>query len=220
MRNFNAMNKRYCFIILFVISTGCMVQHSSLKKVKDSDVPQNDLAVIKYYGSYKMNMSKSEDIIISIMNLKTQAEYSPNSRSSDGMTVINAPEGEYILSKLIMRETEFTKCLCKGTDKYIYGFSNRNCTNFNTSGLVGNASNGGLLLGEKYLLVEKENISPFKIRKGEIFIFDSLLIKGKVESLFKDLPNLEIVQVSAGNNSNEIKIFSKDSVLIERKNTK
>lgn len=204
---------------LALIFSSCMVQYSSLKKVRDSDVPLPNMGVIKYYGQYKMNMSKSEDIIITLRNLNSGQEYMPSMRTQDGMSVISVPEGEYVLSKLIMRETNFTKCLCKveETDKFIYGFSDRNCNNLNKSGLLGNLLSGGLLLGEKYLVVNDTIIVSFKIKSGEVYTADSLLIKGKIESLLKDLPNIEITQTNSKNTSNKISFFSEGLIVICRR---
>tara|TARA_R110001592_G_scaffold229393_1_gene486077 strand:+ start:49 stop:537 length:489 start_codon:yes stop_codon:yes gene_type:complete len=161
-------------------------------------------------------MSKSHDIIITLKNIDTNKEYKPTTRTSTGFSVIKVPEGNYKIEKLIMRETQFTKCFCSipGTDKFVYGFSDRDCRNLNTSGFIGNLQNGGLLLGEKYILVEKNYLNYFQIKNNVVYEADSLILRGKIESLFKDLPNLEITQSTSKENT--ISFFNKDFIEFKR----
>lgn len=194
-----------------------MVQYSSLKKIEGADIPTQEFGIITYYGKYKMNMSKSDDIIITLKNLDTNKEYEPITRTTSGLSVIKVPKGNYRIEKLIMRETQFTKCFCSvpGTDKFVYGFSDRDCRNLNTSGLIGNIQSGGLLLGEKYIIIEKNYLNSFKIESNVVYKADSLMLTGKIESLFKDLPNLEITQSTSEENT--ISFFNKDFIEFKRK---
>lgn len=195
-----------------------MYQFSSLKKVNDSDISEANVAKIKYFGLYKMNMGISKDIIIYLKNIETKQEFRPFVRSKDGMSVIKVPQGEYYLSKLIIRDSRYDKCLCKNdeTEKYIYGFSDRDCNEINFSGFVGTPFNGGLLLGDKYLEIQNSVINNFEVKNGEVFIADSLFIKGTMESIFSDLPNLVIMQSKSKKLHNEVSFFKFDLTEINR----
>ena len=164
-----------------------------------------------------MNMSKSKDVILTLKNIHTHEEYEPVARTKEGLTVIKVPSGNYRVEKMIMREPQFTKCFCSiaGTEKFVYGFSDRDCRNLSSSGLVGNAQSGGLLLGEKYLIIEKNYLNSFEIKSNAVYKADSLMLRGRIEKLFKDLPNLEIEQSTSEENT--ISFFNQDYIEFKRK---
>lgn len=197
---------------------GCIIQRSSLEKITDAEKPNLEYGTISYYGNYKMNMSKSDDVIITIRNLSSNEIFKPFARNQNGLSIIKAPEGEYILEQLIMREPQFTKCFCRisGSDKFVYGFSDRNCNNLNNSRLIGTFSEGGLMLGKRLLAVNENHLNSFKIINNQTIQADSIFLVGRIESLFMDLPNLEIHQKSSNNAG--ISFFNKSLIEINRRN--
>jgi hypothetical protein len=195
---------------------GCIIQKSSLEIITGAEKASSEYGTVTYYGKYEMNMSKSNDVIVTIRNINSNEIFKPFARNQDGLNVIKAPEGEYILEQLIIREPQFTKCFCRipASDKFVYGFSDRNCENLNDSRLIGSIKSGGLLLGEKMLIVNENHLDTFRIYNNQTKKADTIFLVGRIESLLKDLPNLEIHQNNSSNS--EIRFFNKSLVEIKR----
>lgn len=215
----NIKNGPIFILLVLYFLTGCMRQYSSLKRIKEDVLPSDSVSVIKYTGKYKMNMSKSDDVIVYLLNLKNKKEYAPKIRSNDGMTAIVLPEGVYTLSRLIMREPQFVKCISfdTNTNNYTYGFSNYNCDNLRSNRIEENLSSGTMMLGKMKLGVNTFHFNEFAVENGNTYYADSVYLFGKIEGLLKDLPNLEIQQKKS-NKSPSIKFFKSDSIYISRKN--
>jgi len=216
---FYDMKNTILFLLAIFLFNGCIMQLSTLKKENNADIPSENYAVIKYFGEYRMNMGLSKDIIITIVNLETGKEYWPKNRNAEGLSIIKAPAGKYVMSKLIIREPSFTRCLCqvKDVEKLVYGFTDRNCLKINVTGLIDTPLKGGLLVGEKYLLADKLILQSFEIENGLVYNADSLAIRGEIEKLYKDLPNLQISQSVQGSSDNRISFFTTDVTKINRK---
>ena len=180
------------------------------------DGQQNEsFAEVRYSAYYKLNMINTSKIYIALENTETGERYWPSSRKTQKEFTIRVPEGEYRLSRVIIKQTGFPKCIAwyPEGDTYLYGHTDNECSKFNKSGLV----QGGILTGDKIITADATNFALFEIEASKSYNAGKIALRGKVHSMFDDLPNLIINQsVPTSDDSNGLKLFNTEQFIIDR----
>jgi len=209
-------------LILCVYSTVCLGQ-GNLKKVANVDVANDSTAVIKYEAYFKLNMASAKKNDISLLNIETGKTYWPSGMNDNKEIILRVPEGQYRLSKLVIKHKGFPKCVSWIPEQstYVYGHSNSTCSSLKTSRVVGTPTQGGIITGDMALPANPEYFATIQVESSKVYSAGEINLIGKVESMFNDLPNLIIKQdTDADANSGQIRLFTQDEFIIDRSGKK
>lgn len=202
-----------CFVIAIIC--GCSMQFSTLPKDKTRHRLTNDSAIMRYQATYKMNMGSSEAIIVEIENAATKQRFRAKSRDTVGWPYIVAPPGEYEIHSITIIDPMISKCIKSNgyNDTYMYGFSDSACTEITAKRTRGNVKSGISLLGDLHISKSLPCFATISLRPGETISYAPFLLRGKIKSLTRDLPNLEIIQDTSFTNTH---LFCKDTITFSR----
>ncbi|MEO9474045.1 MAG: hypothetical protein ABJG41_00870 [Cyclobacteriaceae bacterium] len=136
---------------------------------------------------------------------------------------LRLPEGQYKVSKLLIRHKGFPKCVICNPEQgnYVYGHSDANCDSLKTSRVIRFGLGVGVITGEMMLPVNSENFATVQIESSKVYSAGEINLIGKIESMMNDLPNLIVKQETTKDpNSNQIRLFTQDEFIIDRSGKK
>lgn len=190
---------RSFWILPFFFLTSCMVQFSSVPKLKNTRISDNNTALLAISAQYKMNMSSSKDIKFYFKETTTGKIIAPDYRDKTNNNLyFNVPPGIYKVSLIAIKETSIARSiifddLTKTITKSI-GLANSNISGNIGPGL---SFSGAILIGEKKLVYKDTFSDLIKIEPNTAYYLGDYKFEGYIESIFNDMTNIRILKTES-----------------------
>jgi hypothetical protein len=104
------LTKTFGVIILVIFLTSCMVQLSSVPKIRNLNISEKNTSIIAISAEYRMNMSSSKDVKFYLQEITTGKIISPQYRGDlYNNLYINVPIGVYRISLITIKDASIVK---------------------------------------------------------------------------------------------------------------
>ena len=104
------LTKTFGVIILVIFLTSCMVQLSSVPKIRNLNISEKNTSIIAISAEYRMNMSSSKDVKFYLQEITTGKIISPQYRDDlYNNLYINVPIGVYRISLITIKDASIVK---------------------------------------------------------------------------------------------------------------
>ena len=190
------INLKLLCILPFFLLNSCMVQLSTVPKIKNIMISNTNTALIAVSAEYKMNMSSSKDVKFYFKEINTGKIIAPDYRDDEFTNMyFNVEPGEYRILLITIKEATISKSI-------IFNDSTKTITK--TFGLVdvnqfykpkaGISFSGGILTGDKKLVYSDTISNVIKIEPNSAYFLGEYQFEGYIEGIFNDMPNIRIIK--------------------------
>jgi|BioPla2DNA2_1021312.scaffolds.fasta_scaffold03108_16 hypothetical protein len=183
-------------IVPFLLLSSCMVQLSTVPKIKNTMISSVNTAIIAVSADYKMNMSSSRDVKFYFKEINTGKIIAPDYRDDEFTNMyFNIEPGEYRILLITIKEPTIAKSIVfndstKTITKTI-GLANVNQFHNPMAGL---SFSGVILTGDKNLVYSDTISNVIKIEPNSAYFLGEYQFEGYIEGMFNDMPNIRITK--------------------------
>lgn len=192
------LTKTFGVIIPVIFLTSCMVQLSSVPKIRNLNISEKNTSIIAISAEYRMNMSSSKDVKFYLQEITTGKIISPQYRDDlYNNLYINVPIGVYRISLITIKDAISMKSiLFNDSAKTITKFLRLQNTNYleNQTSATGFSLSGAILIGDKDIVYPDTISNLITIEPNSGYFLGEYQFEGYVESIFNDMPNIRITK--------------------------
>ncbi len=184
------------WIVPFIFLSSCMVQLSSVPKIKSTVISNSNTSILAISADYKMNMSSSRDVKFYLKEINTEKIIAPDYRDDEFTNMyFNVEPGNYRILLITIKEPTIAKSI-------IFNDSTKTITK--TMGLVnvnqfhnpktGLSFSGVILTGDKNLIYSDSISNVITIEPNSAYFLGEYQFEGYIEGMFNDMPNIRITK--------------------------
>jgi len=184
------------WIVPFLFLSSCIVQLSTVPKIKNTIISNANTALIAVSADYKMNMSSSRDVKFYFMEIKTGKIVAPDYRDDEFTNMyFNVEPGDYRILLITIKEPTIAKSIVfNDSAKTITKSLRLVDVNQLHNPKTGLSFSGVILTGDKNLVYSDTISNVIKIEPNSAYFLGEYQFEGYIEGMFNDMPNIRITK--------------------------
>lgn len=200
------------WIVPFLLLSSCIVQLSTIPKIKNTMISNPNTALMAVSADYKMNMGFSRDVKFFFKEVKTGKIVAPDYRDGEFTNMyFNVEPGEYRILLITIKEPTIAKSIVfNDSTKTITKTLRLVDVNQLHNPKTGLSFSGVILTGDKNLVYSDTISNVIKIEPNTAYFLGEFQFEGYIEGMFNDMPNIRITKNAAPSPS-KIESFKKIS---------